>query len=68
MLFRQGGFNLIAQDLHPPMQMLSTYARAITGEKIVGREREHKSAMNCLMVLMKMECAENIIYKLYLPN
>ena len=42
MLFRQNGFDLIAQDSHAPMQMLSTDARAITGEKIVGREREHK--------------------------
>ena len=42
MLFRQDGFDLIAQDLHTPMQMLSADARAITGEKIVGREREHK--------------------------
>ena len=50
MLFCQDGFNLIAQDLHPSMQMLSADARAITGEKVVGREREHKSAMNCLRV------------------
>ena len=33
MLFRQDGFNLIAQDLHATVQILSTYARAITGEK-----------------------------------
>ena len=46
MLFRQNGFDLIAQNLHAPMQMLSTDARTITGEKIIGREREHKSALN----------------------
>ena len=49
MLFREGGFDLIAQNLHAPMQMLSTDARAITGEKIVGREREHKY---CLLLVV----------------